>query len=96
VIWQQVMGNYQPEVAALRAEYEQIRMDVQARLGTFSERLRGLWQAMRQDLSAYYDIAEQYPVPEASRGEELGDGLYNSQRDYMEQVEAYKQFQGRM
>jgi hypothetical protein len=96
VIWQQVMGNYQPEVAALRAEYEQIRMDVQARLGTFSERLRGLWQAMRQDLSAYYDIAEQYPVPEANRGQESGNGLYNSQRDYMEQVEAYKQFQGRM
>jgi hypothetical protein len=95
VAWQQVMGSYQQEVSELRAEYDQIRADLETRLGGFSERLRSVWQAMRRDLNEYTSIVENYPVPEASWGQELGEGLYNSLRDYMEQVEAYKQFQGR-
>jgi hypothetical protein len=96
VVWQQVTLGYQQEVTGLRAEYEQIRAEVEERLAGCSERLRGLWQAMRKDLQEYTSVVQQYPVPEPNWGQELGDGLYNSLRDYLEQVEAYKLFQGRM
>jgi len=37
-----------------------------------------------------------YPVPQAVFAEEIDDGLYNSRRDYLEQIAAYKQFQGKV
>lgn len=36
-----------------------------------------------------------YPLPEAHQAREIGDGLYNSERGYLEQIDAYKQFQGK-
>jgi len=44
--------------------------------------------------AASIDIAD-YPVSEAEEGDEIGDGLYNSERDYLEQIDAYKKFQGK-
>lgn len=38
------------------------------------------------------DLSE-YAVLEPVIAQEIGDGLYNSERDYLEQIEAYKQFQ---
>ena len=34
-------------------------------------------------------------VPEPESGEEIGGELYNSERDYLEQLRFYKQFQGK-
>jgi len=51
---------------------------------------------MTDELDRYTDVVDGYPVPQASVGAELGEGLYNTGRDYIEQVESYKLFQGRM
>jgi hypothetical protein len=39
---------------------------------------------------------EQYPLPYPMYSDEIGDGLYNSERDYLHQLEAYKEFQGKL
>jgi hypothetical protein len=36
-----------------------------------------------------------YPVPQPYEAEEIGEGLYNSRRDYLSQIVAYKEFQGK-
>jgi len=51
---------------------------------------------MRADLAASMPDVANYPVPGPVFGDEIGAGLYNSDRDYLEQIEAYKQFQGKL
>ncbi len=95
VVWQQVVAAYAGDIDALKAEHEQIRQAFAAQMQGYSHRLQGVWQAIRRDLSAAAPVIEQYPVPSPEGLRELGDGLYKSERDYLEQLDVYKQFQGR-
>ncbi|HLG78367.1 MAG TPA: hypothetical protein VFA09_01370 [Ktedonobacteraceae bacterium] len=95
-IWQQVTGRYAADVEALRADYEQLREEFAGRMAGYSERLQVLWHAVQQELSLSIPHLEAYPLPAPAPGTELGEGLYNSARDYLEQIEAYKQFQGKL
>ena len=65
-------------------------------MSAFGEQLRAVWQAMTEELDRYTEVVDGYPVPQAYVGEELGEGLYNTGREYIEQIESYKTFQGRM
>lgn len=94
-IWQQVVSYYATDLNALRAAYEALQAEFAARMGGYSEQLQALWQAMRTDLAASMPDVTNYPVPEPVYDEEIGAGLYNSERDYLEQIEAYKRFQGK-
>ena len=62
----------------------------------YGRRLASLWQAMRDSLRATTPNLEDYPVPLAVEAYEIGDGLFNSERDYLQQVAAYKAFQGKL
>ena len=95
-IWQQVTSPYQADVSQLRGEYAAIQQAFDARMSAFGEQLRAVWQAMTEELDRYTEVVDGYPVPQAYRGEELGEGLFNTERDYIEQVESYKLFQGRI
>jgi hypothetical protein len=95
-VWQEVMTNYQEEVEALRTEYEPLRQAFEQRIQPLAERIRNQWQAIKRDLEQYTGVVNDYPVPEPYIDHELGEGLYNSERDYIEQIGAYKQFQGRI
>lgn len=95
-IWQDVMGNYEGNVGLLQAEYEQVRQEFEARMGTLGGRIRNQWQAIRRDLEQYTGVVDEYPLPRPYQGDEIGGGLYNTDRDYLEQIEVYKQFQGRV
>src|SRR5712691_12725086 len=52
---------------------------------------QGLWQAMRSELDLSVPRLERYPLPQPHYEYAIGDGLYNSARDYLEQIEAYKE-----
>ncbi|TMC15493.1 MAG: hypothetical protein E6J34_22090 [Chloroflexi bacterium] len=91
----EVMQGYHDEVEGLREEYRRMKEEFEPRMQAMSNRLRGLWQAMKDDLSQYTHFADEYPVPQPCVGLEIGDGLYNSEWDYLSQVEVFKQFQGR-
>ncbi|GLV57522.1 hypothetical protein KDH_43580 [Dictyobacter sp. S3.2.2.5] len=94
--WEWVIRGYSDLIQAYRDEYEAIQADVEQRLNDFSERLRGTWHDIRLELERDRDLVDQYPVPEPDEATELGEGLYNSARMYIDQIEAYKQFQGRL
>jgi hypothetical protein len=93
-IWQQVTGRYTDEVAALLTEYKQLEADFGGRMSVYAQRLRQIWQAIQAELEVSApDISGVVPLP--CPATELGMGLFNTQRDYFEQVESYKMFQGR-
>jgi hypothetical protein len=94
-VWQAVIDSYTDEIEALKADYEQIRQAFAAQMQGYGARLQGVWQAIRHDLFTSAPSLEQYPVPMAEGLMELGEGLYNSERDYLEQLEVYKLFQGK-
>ncbi len=96
LIWQQVVGRYSEDIEGLRAVYRQLQDEFAGRMAGYSEQLQGLWQAIRGELSVSTPHLDYYPLPQTGYAQEIGDGLYNSARDYLEQIEAYKAFQGKL
>ncbi len=94
--WREVLAPYAAEVQELQSVYEQLQEELAERLAGYSQRMQHLWHAMRSDLEAAVPDLRYYPLPLPEYGDEIGDGLYNSARDYLEQVEAYKAFQGKL
>jgi hypothetical protein len=93
-VWEEVTRWYQGDVQQLRDEYEAIRRDFEVQISGCTERLRSLWQAIKSDLNQNTPALD--PIPDSYSVGEVGDGLYNSDREYLTQIEAYKQFQGRV
>ena len=91
-----VLGSYEQDIEALRLAHEQLRQEFAGRMEVYGRRLASVWQTMRESLRANMPDLEDYPVPLAVEAYEIGDGLFNSQRDYLEQVAAYKAFQGKL
>ena len=91
-----VLRTYTQDIEALKGEHERLKREFTSSTEGYGQRLQGLWQAIRDDLRWQIPSLEAYPVPEAVEAEELGDGLYNSLRDYLDQVWAYKEFQGKL
>ncbi len=96
LIWQQVVGPYTEDIEGLRAVYRQLQDEFAGRMAGYSEQLQVLWQAIRGELGVSTPHLDYYPLPQAGYAQEIGDGLYNSARDYLEQIEAYKAFQGKL
>jgi hypothetical protein len=95
VLWKQVIAVYQGEIDALKEEHAFLEQEAGPRLTAYGERMQSLWQAIKQDLRLAVPALDDYPVPVPLDAEELGSGLYDSTRDYMGQLDVYKQFQGR-
>lgn len=83
------------QVSERRQELEQIRTDFAPRMKAYSDQLQQLWQEVSDDLRASILDLDEYPLPEADAASEIGEGLYNSERDYLEQIDVYKSFQGK-
>ena len=96
LIWQQVTSRFSGDVEALRAVHAQLAQEFGSRMASYGEQVQAVWQAMRSELDVSVPNLEYYPLPEPAFAGEIGDGLYNSERDYLEQIEAYKQFQGKL
>ena len=94
--WREVLAPYTDEIQQLQSVYEQLQQELTERLAGYSQRMQHLWHAMRSDLEAAVPDLRYYPLPLPEYPDEIGEGLYNSARDYLEQVEAYKAFQGKL
>ena len=90
-----VLGAYEQELEVLQVEYEALKREYTGRMEGYGQRVRALWQAIGQDLRANLPDVGAYPVPQPYEAEEIGEGLYNSRRDYLSQIVAYKEFQGK-
>jgi len=91
----QVVDRYAEDIDALRREYEQLQEAFESQMGGYSERLTGVWQAIRQEMGVSAPRLSLSLLPEGETAGEIGDGLYDSTRSYIEQIDAYKEFQGK-
>jgi hypothetical protein len=89
------LANHKPDIDVVRDELSLITRDFGPRMQTYSEHIRDLWQAISDELREQAPDLGDYERPEAYDAEELGEGLYNSERAYMAQIDAYKAFQGK-
>lgn len=92
---QDVLDEHEMEVSALRTRYEAIRDEFAQRVADYNVDLSELWSTITEDMEGRTPDLDEFPVPEAEEAEEMGDGLYNSERTYMDQIEVYKAFQGK-
>jgi hypothetical protein len=92
---QTITDAHASEIAELQAEHEQLRADFEARMASHTERVTVLWEKIAGKMEADAPDIDDYPIPEAEEGDEHPDALYDSTRDYLEQIAAYKKFQGK-
>ena len=90
-----IVADHQDAIAALEADYAQIRADFSARMADHNQRLQRLWQRLTAEMDAQVLDVSDYPLPQPAEADELEEGLYNSTRDYLAQIAEYKAFQGR-
>lgn len=90
-----VLGMYEEVLEGLKMEHESLKRSFEAQMEGFAQRVKGAWQAIGADLKANMLDVEQYPVPQPYAAVEIGEGLYNSERNYLDQIVAYKEFQGK-
>lgn len=90
-----VLEQYTAQLEASRQELEGIRADFAPRMQAYSNQVQLLWQGISREMEEQIPDLDEYPLPEAQEAQEIGEGLYNSERDYLTQIDAYKQFQGK-
>lgn len=91
-----VLRRHAESIAEVRSELEQIRADLGPRMQAYASHLEKVWHDICEDLHATleWEFGE-FGLTQARVAEEFGSGLYDSQRDYLAQISAYKQFQGK-
>lgn len=94
-IRREVLDSFANQLGEVRAKLEQIRVVAGPMMAEYAEAVRELWEEISEELKARTPDLDEYPIPEADEADEIGDGLYNTERDYLEQLEAYKTFQGK-
>ena len=72
-------------------------MRCEAALDTFKQNAQPILNSIECDLEADAPGAEDYdwPDPEDYEGDEDLDPLYDSTREYLEQIDSYKEFPGK-
>lgn len=91
----EILDNYHDERQALRQQYQHVADAFDRSVEPIAEEIERLYDRMKAELAERVVDLGDYPAPEAAEGDEVGEGLFNSQRDYLEQLHAYKVFQGR-
>src|SRR5438309_6057081 len=92
----QIVSHFADDIDLVREEYTQLRDEFTGRMQGCRTRLLDLWQVMKQEMALSAPRLDGYVLPQAAIANEIGEGLYDSTRDYIEQIEAYKEFQGRV
>jgi len=92
---QAISARHDSEINDLRAEHEQAQKEFAERMATYEKRLIGLWTTLYKEMEEETPGVSAESIPDARLGSEIGEGMYNSERDYMEQIAAYKSFQGK-
>jgi hypothetical protein len=91
-----VLEQYSEELETLRSEYEGIRAEFQERIASHQERLEALKEAIEIDLESQMPDLTDYPIPPAMDGNEYREPLFDSFRDYVDQLTVYKEFQNKV
>ena len=94
-IEQRAYGAHSEDIERLRATYQEIRQEFTAKVAGVQEEIDRIWQAISAVLEDETPDMQDYWLPEAEQAAEPAGALFDSQREYGEQIDAYKSFQGK-
>jgi hypothetical protein len=86
-----VHARHADSLAALESE----RKKVAAAIAAFEKRARPILEEIKQDLADEAPDVEDIDWPEAEEGDDDDDPLFDSKRDYVDQIARYKVHQGK-
>jgi hypothetical protein len=96
-IQDRIHDEYQGD--ALKEEYEQLKAEFEewkaARWTPFQERLTDAWQGIKESLEDEMPDIDEYPLPEVKEVPAGDTCLYDSAREYLQQIAAYNAFTGK-
>jgi len=91
-VTERVQRRHSKEIAALRKEYQAIIEAHQQ----WEERATPIWRAMAEEIEAAAEpVIEAVDWPEPTNADDYDDPLFDSTRDYVDQINRYKAFQGK-
>jgi len=90
-----VLNEYRGDIKELQAEYEYLTNEFHEKAGTLIGRIENVWQAIKEEMEEECVDIDEYSIPEAKEVDELPGELFNANRDYLKQIVAYKDFQGK-
>jgi hypothetical protein len=87
----EVLERHADEIAALKVEHKK----VVAAIAAFKKKATAVQNKIERDLEDEAPDADDYSWPEPDDGDEDDDPLFDSTRDYVEQIDRYKRHQGK-
>lgn len=93
---QVIIAPHRAQLDRLTADYAAIRQEFTTRVDAIQREITQLWRTISDSMEEEAPDMDDYPIPEAEAARERGGALFDSERDYVEQIEAYKVFQGKV
>jgi len=90
-----ISDEHSGEIDDLKMEYADICDQFEEMTSGYNQRLTELWSKVEQKLNEAAPGASEYSIPQPRSAVEMHNVLFNSRRDYISQIEAYKAFQGK-
>jgi hypothetical protein len=87
---EEALADLEPEIDELREHFDQAVADFDAAVSGLRERLAGLHKDIVGRLEGVDVNTGEYPLPDPKTAWEDGDTLFDSTRDYLEQLAYYK------
>lgn len=94
-VHEDILDKYIDQIHELRNEYADLTNDFKDKAASMSERIENIYLAITEEMEQKRPNINEYPLPQGKDADELSNALFNSDRDYMNQIVAYKSFQGK-
>jgi hypothetical protein len=91
----EVHSRYAPQIDELKSEYTSIKESAVVALRNWHSRAAPIWRAIKAELNAAAPDLSDIDWPTADVGDEDDDPLFDSNRSYVEQMDRYKDHQGK-
>jgi predicted nuclease with TOPRIM domain len=90
-----VLAEYEDRINELMDKHFDLQQRFMREMEEHNEELQTLWDEIEQSLEEHKPDIADFAPPEAQVANETDEALYDSQRDYFEQLGHYKVFQGK-
>ena len=92
-IHDQVRERHADAIASVKSQLRQAKKQIKATIKAFEKNARPILRAIEQDLNAAAPDVDSYDWPEPEENDAIVDPLFDSQRDYLDQIDRYKEHQ---
>jgi hypothetical protein len=92
-ITRKVHAEHKAKIKTLESEWNKIAKQHARQIAAWQKRAKVVWHAIAKDLKAKAPDTDEIDWPEPADGDEDDDPLFDSTRDYVEQIDRYKSFQ---